>query len=76
MNFEIIMNMPSKNSPVHRIVIRHPIKSLEAMTEYLMNHDFVIAEEFYQNRITGVWENHGPIAINHRYIGKIKELKE
>lgn len=75
MMLEIIMNMPvrASNAPVHRIVARHPKKTLQEFIDLLHMVDFVIVEEFYPPAGGGDYINHGPIAINHRYIGKVKE---
>lgn len=72
--FELIMNMPvrSSNTLVHRIICSHPAESLEELLEEIANSDFLIVEEWYPHELTKVFENHGPIALNYRYIGKIK----
>ena len=79
MMFEIIMNMPVrgnhdvKGQPalIHRIVCSHPAESLEEITAELQTKDYIIVEEWYPNQ-SNVYENFGPIALNHRFIGKIK----
>jgi hypothetical protein len=79
MRFEIIMHMPTRggidkiSEPVHRLVVDHPSKSLEEFVHVLMNYDFVIVEEFYPGKFTKEYESHGLIALNHRYVGKIKQ---
>jgi len=74
MRFEIIMNMPVRGGdPVHRLIVEHPAKSLEDFAHVLMNFDFVIVEEFFPGKFTKDYESHGLVALNHRYIGKIKE---
>lgn len=73
MMFELIMNMPvrSSNTLVHRIICSHSAQSLEEFTEELESVDFLIVEEWYPDE-RNEYQNHGPIALNHRYIGKIK----
>jgi hypothetical protein len=79
MRFEIIMNMPTRggidkiSEPVHRLVVDHPSKSLEEFVHVLMNYDFVIVDEFYPDPVTKAYKSHGLIALNHRYVGKIKQ---
>lgn len=77
--FEVILNMPVRNTGgpqqlIHRIICRHPSQSLEEITKELQTHDYLIVEEMYPNE-SGTLQNHGPIALNHRYIGKIKEWR-
>jgi hypothetical protein len=38
-----------------------------------MNYDFVIVDEFYPDPVTKAYKSHGLIALNHRYVGKIKQ---
>ena len=78
MMFELILNMPvrASNAPVHRIVCQHKAKSLQEFTMELQQTDFIIVEEFYPDKNTAVYTTHGPIALNHRFIGKIKEWKK
>jgi hypothetical protein len=74
MMLELIINMPVRNGAVtHRIVCQHPAKSLQEFTMELQQTDFIIVEEFYPKKDTTVYVNHGPISLNHRIIGKIKE---
>ena len=78
MMLELIMNMPvrASNAPVHRIVCQHKAKSLQEFTMELQQTDFIIVEEFYPEAHSTIYVNHGPIALNHRFIGKIKEWKK
>ena len=54
MRFEIIMNMPVRGDPdsnrspslIHRLIVEHPAKSLEAFAHELMNYDFIIVDSF------------------------------
>lgn len=75
MMFELIMNMPvrASNAPVHRIVCQHKATSLRDFTMALQETDFLIVEEFYPEPHSSTYTSHGPLALNHRYIGKIKE---
>jgi hypothetical protein len=71
---ELIMNMPvrSSNALIHRIIISHPATSLEELRHELAQNDLLIVEEWYPNDVTKVFENKGPVALNYKYIGKIK----
>jgi hypothetical protein len=73
--FEIIMNMPvrSENALVHRLHCSYPVESISDFVDDLNQTDFIVVDEWYPNKQTGVYENHGPIALNCRYLGKIKE---
>ena len=74
MRFEIIMNMPVRGGDsVHRLIVEHPAKSLEAFAHELMNIDFIIVEEFFPGKFSKEYESHGLVALNHRYVGKVKE---
>lgn len=74
MRFEIIMNMPVRGGDaVHRLIVEHPAKSLSEFAHELMNIDFIIVEEFFPGKFSKEYESHGLVALNHRYVGKIKE---
>jgi hypothetical protein len=75
MMFEIIMNMPvrAENALVHRIICSYPVESLGDVVDDLNQTDFLVVDEWYPNKQTGQFENHGPIALNRRFVGKIKE---
>ena len=75
MMFELIMNMPVRSSSalIHRMVCQHKAESLQEFTMELQQTDFIIVEEFYPKPDTTVYVTHGPIALNHRFIAKIKE---
>lgn len=81
MRFEIIMNMPVRGDPdsskppslIHRLIVEHPAKSLAEFAHELMNIDFIIVEEFFPDPVSKAYKSHGLIALNHRYVGKVKE---
>lgn len=88
MRFEIVMHMPVRGTEkrdeqprhipqavplIHRLIVEHPSKSLSEFVRVLQTNDFVIVEEFFPDQYTKSYVSHGPIAINHRYIGKIKQ---
>jgi hypothetical protein len=87
MRFEIVMHMPvrgnekredSRGVPqpvplIHRLIVEHPAETLEDFLDILQNFDFVIVEEFFPDPYTKAYTSHGYIALNHRYIGKIKQ---
>lgn len=87
MRFEIVMNMPVRVNHekedlakiplqqiplIHRIIVEHPSRSLEEFVDTLERHDFVIVEELFYDSYMKDLRSNGMIAINHRYIGKIK----
>lgn len=74
MRFWVIMNMPSYNgNAVHQMHVDHKeSNSLEDFVKALTTNDFVIVEEFYRDRPDADHYSAGYVAINHRYVGKIK----
>jgi hypothetical protein len=76
MRFLITMNMPSySNNLVHQMTVEHDSKSLDDFVEALSSNEFVIVEEFYKDpRTDADYYSRGHVALNYRYIGKIKVL--
>ena len=73
MRFLITLNMPSASGNlVHQVNAEYPCDSLEDFVEALTTNDFVIIQEFYRDQNTREDINRGLVAINHRYVGKIK----
>ena len=80
MMFEIIMNMPVRPKKdeqfganlVHRIVCSYPVESIGEIVDDMNQTDFLVVDEWYPNE-TSQYTNHGPIALNRRFIGKNKE---
>lgn len=73
MRFLITMHMPSREgNSVHQIHAGHDSESLDDFVETLCNNDFVIVEEFYRNQYDNQYYSRGKIAVNHRYVGKVK----
>lgn len=78
--FEIIMNMPvrpKKDEPVgsslvHRIVCSYPVETIGDLIDDINQTDLLLVNEWYPNE-TGQYTDHGLIALNRRFIGKIKE---
>jgi hypothetical protein len=67
--------MPSySGNSVHQINAEYPVDSLEGLVKALSTHDFIIVEEFYKDRLDAEYYSRGHVAINHRYVGKIKVL--
>jgi hypothetical protein len=68
------MNMPSFNNHlVHQVNVEHAeSQSLEDFIDALTRNDFVMVEEFYRDPQTGLENSRGHLALNHRYVGKIK----
>mgnify|MGYP003332374626 FL=1 len=74
MRFLVTMSMPSySGNLVHQMQVEHAAsKSLDDFVGALTNNDFVIVEEFYKNPMSDDYNSRGFVAINHRYVGKIK----
>lgn len=74
MRFLCTMHMPSfSNNLVHQVNVEHAeSNSLEEFIEALTTNDFVIVDEYYKDPDTGLENNRGKVALNHRYVGKIK----
>ena len=68
------MNMPSyTDNLVHQMQIEHKASnSLADFVQALNNNDYVIVEEFYKDRYSSDYISRGLVAINHRYVGKVK----
>lgn len=76
MRFLVTMNMPSSNNNlVHQVNIEHAdSKSLEDFISALTQNDFVLVEEFYRDAQTGTENSRGMMALNYRFVGKIKVM--
>lgn len=74
MRFLITMNMPSySGNSVHQMHVEHKAsKSLDDFVSALNTSDYVVVEEFYKDRADDDYYSRGEVAINHRYVGKIK----
>jgi hypothetical protein len=68
------MNMPVKSgAPIHQIMCEHPqAKTVEEFIYVLGQNDFIIVDEYYKDNNSSLYYNAGKIALNYRYIGKIK----
>jgi hypothetical protein len=74
MRFEIIMNMGTRNGePVHRLVVEYPCTGVIDFLNQTIDDDFIIVEEFFPDPATKAYKTHGLVALNRRYVGKIKE---
>ncbi len=77
MMFEMILTIPTRSTKeraaelLHRVIVYHKSNNLEEITQELQSKDYIIVNETYPNE-QGVFEDHGAIALNHRYIAKIK----
>lgn len=76
MRFLITMNMPSySNNLVHQMTVEHDSKSLEDFLEALSANEFLVVEEFYKDpRVDADYYSRGHVALNYRYVGKVKVL--
>ena len=79
MKFLITMNMPARSGvPIHQIICEHPSSSLEEFVEALQGNDFLVVDEFYRDteapRGLDNYYPVGSIAINYRYVGKVKVM--
>lgn len=74
MRFLCTLNMPSfNNNLVHQVNVEHAeSNSMEEFIEALTNNDFIIVDEYYRDPQTGTENNRGKLALNYRFIGKIK----
>ena len=74
MMFEIIMNMPVRtaNTLVHRLICSYKVESMAELIDDLNQTDFILVDEWYPNELNQM-QNHGSIALNRRFVGKIKE---
>ena len=79
MRFEIIMNMPVRgndnHSPalIHRLVVEYPCTGVIDFLNQTIDDDFFIVEEYFPDPVSKAYKSHGLIALNRRYVGKIKE---
>jgi hypothetical protein len=69
--------MPSySGNLVHQMHIEHSSsKSLGDFVDALNSNDYIIVEEFYKDRADADYYSRGFVALNHRYVGKIKEYE-
>ena len=78
MRFQITMNRPSRSgNSVHQIIADYPAETLDAFVDALTENNFLVVEEVYKDNEAGKSSNFykvGDIAINSRYVGKIKVL--
>jgi len=73
MRFLVTLNMPSYSGhQVHQMNVEHDSNSLDEFIDTLMKEDFVIVEEFYKSQHSDEYYSRGFVALNHRYLGKIK----
>lgn len=61
---------------VHLVYCEHASGSLAEFTKALRENDFVIVTELYKDRVTRSISPKGEMAINYRYIAKIKPYME
>ena len=71
------MNMPAGSGrPIHQIICEHPAASIDEFNAILCKSDFIIVEEFYNDRDIPLGENShysiGRVLINPLFIGKVK----
>lgn len=76
MRFLVTMNMPSfNNNLVHQVNVEHASSnSLEDFINALTDNDFVLVEEFYRDPQTGTENSRGQLALNYRFVGKVKVM--
>ena len=75
MRFLLTMNMPSYGGAlVHQIQAEYPVGSLEEFVDVLTNNDFIVVQEYYKDQQTKESYSRGSVAINYKYVGKIKVL--
>ena len=75
MRFIITMNMPAKSGvSIHQIICEHGAKDLSNFVEALSANDFLIVEEFYKDPQVGTYYSVGHVALNYRFVGKVKVM--
>lgn len=76
MRFLVTMNMPSfNNNLVHQVNVEHAeSNSLEDFIGALTDNDFILVEEFYRDPQTGTENSRGKLALNYRFVGKVKVM--
>lgn len=79
MKFLITMNMPARSGQqIHQIICDHEAKNLAEFVDVLQSNDFLIVDEFYRDteapRGSESYYPVGSIAINYRYVGKVKVM--
>jgi len=73
MRFQITLNMPSRaGNPVHQIICDHAASSLAHFVDEMQELGFIIVSEIYRDGDTGEFYAVGDIAINARWVGKVK----
>jgi len=77
--FLITMNMPARSGQqIHQIICEHEAKSLKEFVDVLQSNDFLIVDEFYRDteapRGSESYYPVGQIAVNYRYVGKVKVM--
>jgi len=76
LRFLLTMNMPVKSgAPIHQIMCEHPkAKTVEEFVAVLGQNDFTIVDEYYKDNNSSLYYNAGKIALNYRFVGKIKAV--
>lgn len=76
MRFLVTMNMPSfNNNLVHQVNVEHAeSNSIEDFIAALTDNDFILVEEFYRDPQTGTENSRGKLALNYRFVGKVKVM--
>jgi len=76
MRFLVTLNMPSySGNLVHQVNVEHDASnSLDEFVAALTQNDFVVVEEFYKDPKTKTDYSRGMMALNHRFVGKIKMM--
>ena len=59
---------------MHQMNAEYPVDSLESFVDELTRNDFVIVEEFYKDPYKSTDYSRGHVAINYRFVGKIKVM--
>ena len=73
------MNMPARSGQqIHQIICEHQAASLAEFVNELQGNDFLIVDEYYRDteapRGAEAYYPVGNIAINYRYVGKVKVM--
>ena len=77
MKFVFYMNMTSSNgNPVHPVIGEHESKDMEELLDHLDQFDFILVTEYFRDKTPNGVYSVGPIILNSRHIGKIKQWGE
>ena len=77
MRFIITMNMPTRTpgTLIHQIICDYPVNDLAEFIQALSSNDFILVDEYYIDPTSKSYYHVGQVAINYRYVGKVKKIE-